>query len=310
MRDRSLAGALSVFCLLIPVSPLFSQDLGPNFTKVRDGIYVESTNLANSNCSFVVTKDGVVVINSGNDPTDARAVVAAVKNLTPQPIRLLIDTETHLDHTSYHFVFSPPALIIAGEGSAAAMQKDFRPEAIQKQTEQSAEMRDALQGFKFVTPQIEFHEKMTLNLGDTTFELMDVKNIHSAKDTAVWLPKERVLFASSGALPKMYPFIRPPVTIPDILAGIRMMKALNPDVVIPPHGAPGTAKMFDDATQFYNTYLERVGKMVQDGKSLDQIKQDVRVPEFDDWINSARMKPFMIEAAYQAVKSGYKPSTP
>ena len=40
---------------------------------------------------------------------------------------------------------------------------------------------------------------MTINLGERTFELIYLKNVHSEADTAIWLPKERVLFAASAA---------------------------------------------------------------------------------------------------------------
>ena len=65
-------------------------------------------------------------------------------------------------------------------------------------------------------------------------------------DSAVWLPKERVLFSASGIVVDQFNILRPFVTIPDILAAAKMMKALNPEHVIPGHGQPGTVKIFED----------------------------------------------------------------
>ena len=59
-------------------------------------------------------------------------------------------------------------------------------------------MRKALEGYRFVPPQVEYRDKMTLKVGERTFELMYLKGVHSEADTAVWLPKERVLFSASG----------------------------------------------------------------------------------------------------------------
>ena len=50
-----------------------------------------------------------------------------------------------------------------------------------------------------IVPQIEYRNRMTINLGERTFELIYLKNVHSEADTAIWLPKERVLFAASAA---------------------------------------------------------------------------------------------------------------
>ena len=124
---------------------------------------------------------------------------------------------------------------------------------------------------------------MTLNMGDQTLELFYLKNVHSEADTGIWLPRERVLFAAAAVGVKRYPNIRPSVTIPDILAAIQTMRALNPEVVIPGHGQPGTTKIFDEMERYYTLLLERVRKMAAEGKTLDQVKAELKMPEFDDW---------------------------
>jgi cyclase len=128
-----------------------------------------------------------------------------------------------------------------------------------------------------------------------------MKNVHSEADTAVWLPKERVLFAASVALPGSINNIRPFVSIPDMLAAMKMMKALNPEVVVPGHGSFGTTKIFDENERYYTLLLERVGAMARAGKSLEQVKQDLRMPESTEWSYQERM-PSNIEAAYRAAK--------
>src|SRR5215471_1010018 len=111
------AAALVTLVGLVTGTSAFAQDLGPQFTKFGDGIYVYVGKNFKSNTGIIVTQDGVVMIDSGHDPTDSRAVMDAVKKLTPMPVRFLIDTEPHPDHTTGHFVFSPPATIIAAAGA-------------------------------------------------------------------------------------------------------------------------------------------------------------------------------------------------
>lgn len=280
-----------------------AQDLGPQIRKVKDGIYVYVGKDLNSNAGIVLTEQGVVLIDSGHNPTDSRAILAAVKKLTRLPILFLIDTEPHPDHTTGHFVFSPPATIIAHAGATESMTNREResPERVKKMMDSSPQMRAALEGYRMITPHMEYRQKMTLNLGERTFELLYLKGVHSEADTAVWLPKERVLFSASGIVVNQFNILRPFVTIPDILAASKMMKALNPEHVIPGHGIPGTVQIFDDTEKYYALLLERVGKMVKEGKSLDQIKKEVRMPEYDHWATKERF-PTNVEAAYKAVK--------
>ena len=161
-------------------------------------------------------------------------------------------------------------------------------------------MRAALEGYHYVVPQIEYREKMTLTLGERTMELLYLKNAHSEADTAVWLPTERVLFSASAFVVNQVNILRPFVTIPDILAAGKMMKALNPEHVVPGHGTPGTVKIFEDGEKYYALLLDRVGAMVKAGKSLDDIKKEVKMPEYSGWGSQDRF-PTNVEAAYKAV---------
>ena len=303
MKTR-LIPVLAVGLSLLFVRVSSAQDLSPQIKKLNDGIYVYVGKEFNSNCGIVLTQEGVVLVDSGHNPTDSRAIADSVKKLTSLPVRFLIDTEPHPDHTTGHFVFSPPAIVIAHEGATESMKGREResPDRIQKMMTVSPEMRAALEGYRFITPHIEYQQKMTLNLGERTFDLMYLKGVHSEADTAVWLPKERVLFSASAVVVNQYNILRPFVTIPDILAAMKMMKGLNPEFVIPGHGIPGTVKIFDDSERYYALLLERVGKMAREGKSLDEIKKELRMPEYDGWASKDRI-PSNIDAAYKVVKA-------
>ena len=141
---------------------------------------------------------------------------------------------------------------------------------------------------------------MSLKLGERAFELYYLKNVHSEADTAIWLPKERVLFTAASVGVKRFGNHRPFVSIPDTLSAIKMMKALNPEVVIPGHGDPGTVKILDDMESYYSKLMDGVGQMVKQGKSLDEIKKELKIPGTEDWQGQDRFGN-NIEAAYRGV---------
>jgi cyclase len=293
---------LSVFAgLVLWVPVLWAQELGPGFTKIKDGIYVFAPDATTTTCSFIVTQDGVVMIDSCNSPLDSRRMLALVKKITDKPIVFLIDTETHSDHTANHFVFSPPATIISHEGAGAAMGKEIDPKRAETLGAKSPEMREAVQGYKMIAPQIEYKDKMTINLGERTFELIYLKNVHSEADTAIWLPKERVLFAASAANVRRFINLRPSVVIPDVLASYKLMKSLNPEIVVTGHGPATTTKTFDEYEGFYTLLLKRVGDMAAQGKSLAEIKKELKMPEYADWHDQDRLG-VNIDAAYKSIK--------
>jgi cyclase len=181
------------------------------------------------------------------------------------------------------------------------MKKDFDPKRAATLAAKSAELREAVQDYKLITPQIEYKDKMTIHLGERTFELYYLKNVHSEADTAIWLPKERVLFAASAANVRRIINLRPSVVIPDVLASYKLMKSLNPEVVVTGHGPVTTTKVFDEYEAFYTLLLKRVGEMAEQGKSLAEIKKELKMPEYADWHDQNRLG-VNIEAAYKSVK--------
>lgn len=92
-----------IFALAVSLAGGFarSQDLGSHFKKLKEGIFVYAQNPADSNATIIVTTEGVVLIDSGHRPPDTVALAHAVKKLTSQPVRYLINTEPHTDHTTY-----------------------------------------------------------------------------------------------------------------------------------------------------------------------------------------------------------------
>jgi cyclase len=279
-----------------------AQDLGSQFKKIKDGIFLYKGKGSESNSTIILTEDGVVLIDTGNNPPDSRAVAQAIKKLTDKPVRFLINTEPHTDHTTGHFIFSPPAVIIAAAGAGESMRQAYNPERMKKMTEDPGEIGAASKGYRLITPHVEYRDKMTLNSGGRTFELYYLKNVHSEADTAIWLPKERVLFVAASVGVKRFNNLRPFVSIPDTLAAIKMMRALNPEVVIPGHGEVGTVEILDNMERYYNLLVERVRQMAQQGKSLEEIKKELKMPEYDGWEGKDRF-PNNIEAAYRAVKA-------
>jgi len=295
---------LIIFVAVVTVGIAYAaraQELGPGFHKIKDGIYTFAPDQLTTTCSFVITEAGVVMIDACNSPLDSRRMADAIKKVTDKPIMFLIDTETHSDHTGNHFIFSPPATVINAQGAADGMKKEYNPKRAETLAAKSPEMREALKGEKMIPPHIEYKDRMTINLGERTFELIYLKNAHSLADTAVWMPKERVLFASSAANVRTFINLRPTVVLPDVIASFKLMKSLNAEVVIAGHGEPTSTTIFDEYEGFYNLLMKRVGEMAAQGKSLDEIKKELKMPEYTDWQGQDRLS-VNIDAAWKVVK--------
>ena len=298
---RFASAALAIAASVMLGGSPFAQDLGPRVKKLADGVYVHTGKGFDSNSGIIITDEGVIVVDTGQNAIESRSVMEAVKKLTSQPVKFVIDTEPHNDHTTGHFVF-PQAIVVAAAGAGDSMRtaNNAAPNRIETARASSAEMKTALEGYSFVTPHVEYRDKMTLTLGGRTVELIYMKGVHSEADTAVWLPKERVVFSASAYVVNQVNILRPFVTIPDIQAAGKMIRALNPEHVVPGHGTPGTTQIFDDGDKYYALLMQRVDAAMKQGKSLDDIKREVKMPEYAGWGSQDRM-PTNIEAAYRAL---------
>src|SRR5438477_5401791 len=109
MKVRA-SGTLGIFASCMLIGAACAQDLGPQVKKLADGVYVYAGSNFASNSGIILTQDGVVVVDTGQNPIESRKIMEAVRKLTSMPVRFVLDTEPHADHTTGHFVFSPPAV--------------------------------------------------------------------------------------------------------------------------------------------------------------------------------------------------------
>ena len=120
---------LSIFAALILSSPaLWAQDLGPGFTKVKDGIYVFASKEGNSTCSIVLTQEGAVVIDSCQTPFDTQKFSAGIKKLTDKPIRFAFDSRPQGKDAAtvlYGIRATPTEFVIGHDGRIAAVESGY-----------------------------------------------------------------------------------------------------------------------------------------------------------------------------------------
>ncbi|MFL5461086.1 MAG: MBL fold metallo-hydrolase [Gemmatimonadales bacterium] len=188
------------------------------------------------NAGFVVTSEGVVVIDALASPQQGQQLVDAIRRVTPAPITWLVLTHHHPDHHFGAIVFRrlgakviahPDRRVLASEAGEDALIADWvRVVGL-----------DAMRGFEFAnTPDRPVTGVDTLKLGERTIIISHPGAAHTAGDLTVWLPQERVLFA--GDL-----LIEDGVTMvvdgnsSELLKALAAIDSLRPRVVVPGHGA-------------------------------------------------------------------------
>jgi glyoxylase-like metal-dependent hydrolase (beta-lactamase superfamily II) len=234
-----------------PSSPLPIQALAPGIYAVLGDTGRGSE--GRPNAGFVVTSDGVVVIDALASPAQGARLVEAIRSVTPQPIRWLVLTHHHPDH---HF----GAIALRRAGARVLAHPDVST-GVDEQSREAAESawtlvvgKREMAGFRYAdVPDVRVTDADTLRLGGTTMVIAHPwrGSAHTAGDLIVWLPAARVLFA--GDL-----LIEDGVTLvvdgssKGLLAALDALARLRPAVAVPGHGAiSGDPDALIAATQGY-----------------------------------------------------------
>jgi glyoxylase-like metal-dependent hydrolase (beta-lactamase superfamily II) len=244
-----------------------------------------------SNAGFVVTGDGVVVFDALGTPRLGEAMVAAIRRVTPQPIRRVIVSHYHADH-----FYGLPAFKRAGAeiwAHAAGRQylaSDLAGERLAQRR------RDLAPWFGDGDPLIgadrwlDFAGGGTLafELGGRRFRVIDVGGAHSPEDLMLWVDDARVLFAGDLYFSGRLPFVGS-ADVAAWLATLERIAPLAPAVVIPGHGAASSDPARDIATT--RRYLQYLMKTM--GEAVDAMAT------FDEAYAQTDWRPFAGEPAFE-----------
>ncbi|MFC1591266.1 MBL fold metallo-hydrolase [Thermodesulfobacteriota bacterium] len=184
---KLLALFIILLCSALQIEPAAGAGRGK---EVVPGIYVIS-DLSFSNCGFIVTDDGVVVVDTQLIPMFADEMIKDIKAVTDKPIRYAVNTHWHTDHVGGNEVFQPLGPVIAHEFTRKVIARR-RQEQLEGKADESLKQLGKL---VLTPPDITFTETLTLHLGNRTIELMFLGGGHTSGDIVVYLPNEKVLFA-------------------------------------------------------------------------------------------------------------------
>lgn len=209
------------------------------------------------NAGFIVTDQGVVVIDALASPRDGRALLRTIRGVTPQPIRWLVLTHHHPDHTLGAIVFRRAGARVIAHPDARTLASEAGPDALVADWVRVVGL-DAMRGFQFAdSADRPVSTSDTLELGGRTIVITHPGAGHTPGDLMVWLPREGVLFAGDLLVEDGVTMV-----VDGSAAALRRcldeIDRLGAHVVVPGHGAiPRRPAALVQRTREYITGLER-----------------------------------------------------
>jgi glyoxylase-like metal-dependent hydrolase (beta-lactamase superfamily II)/rhodanese-related sulfurtransferase len=222
----------------------------------------------NNNLSFIVTTDGVVVVNAGDNYLLARALHEEIKTITDQPVKYVV-LENGQGHAMLgaNYWKEQGARIIAHADAAAEIEArgaDILNRMLQGR-------RDKGSFTKVVMPDETFEDEKILTLGGQRIEIRRLGPAHSPGDISVWLPDEKLVVAGDLAFHQR---LLPVFEDTDTAGWIKTwdaFEALGAETVIPGHGDPTDMAEVTKYTKDYLVYMRgQIGQIIDAAGDLTQ----------------------------------------
>jgi cyclase len=254
--------------------------------KVTANVYTDTT-LRGCNPSFIVTKDGVVVVDTPQLPT--RAVAMRAEAEKHGPIRYLINTEHHVDHIFGNYYFKGAGTVIGHKGlddNFMVVGSDLDPFAYAKE----ALPTDDPEGAKIFPdrdeyyrdpnrPSVVFTGDVTLRVGGTEIHLIHTPG-HTPGQLTVHVPSERVVFTGDTIFSECQTWLLTS-NVDEWLAALERIRQLDFDHLIPGHGPVTTKAYLDVQRSVLMEWVTAVAAAIAKGWSRDEVIE--RVHFRDRW---------------------------
>ncbi|WP_299472155.1 MBL fold metallo-hydrolase [uncultured Roseibium sp.] len=221
----------------------------------------------NNNLSFIVTGDGVVVINGGAAYILAEALHTEIRAVTDQPVKLVIDENGQGHAMLGNSYWSEQGVPILAHVDAAHEIEERGNQILEAMKRYN---RDKAEGTFVAPPTQTFEDKHVIEMGDFRIEVLHLGPAHGPGDTQVWLPDESLVIAGDMAFhERMLPIFEDTIVADWLETWETGFEALDATYVIPGHGHPTNMPQVRRYTRDYLLYLrEKIGAHLEDGGDL------------------------------------------
>lgn len=280
------------------------RGLVPKVDKVCEGVYI-ARGFAIANMAMVVTDEGLVVIDATESPDAAKDISGKFRKISNKPVRYLIYTHGHGDHTQGSSVFYSKGVdVIAAKNFPDFVQFEtglIGPYLLNARTTQMGRAapdyaRAKIPFFKssvraevgtpeMAMPNITFEDSYKFELGGESFELFRAPG-ETPDQIYVWMPKKRVLFIGDNyymSFPNLSSPMLAPRNIQDWIQSLEKAIALKPAYLVTGHSEQivGEKAVMETLTNYHDgvkSVFDQTIACINAGKTVEQAVQEVKLP--------------------------------
>jgi len=276
MKFRAILPAVTLAILvLVAAPPVVAQaQESLKVQKLADGVWAAEA-AKGANVGWFLLGDGVVAVDSGGDAAMAKDILKQIAETTGnKPVRLLIMTHAHADHSS-------GARAFVAAGARILCQESIAGQMLAFVTQPTNDPNDPLSGKAGIRPVVEsISERSIMVDGIHNAQVYYLGAAHSAGDLVVYLSGDKILFSGDLALNGRQPFMQSPDVDP---AGwersLQSLSRVPVDKLVPGHGDIGPTAGIQDSLAYVSRVNALAKKFVDSGTRDDMLDAMIRAPE-------------------------------
>ena len=300
-------GATLNVCPKTSAAPTADEDF--KLTKVAEGVFAATAKpggLASGNAGFVIGDGGVLIFDTFFTPQAIDELIATIANETKQPLKYAVNSHYHLDHTGGNQVLAARGIPIIAHDNVMMWQttknKRFLPEAqeLQKrhtdldkqladipasQPEKRAPLErqlkrlEAMNSITLTNPNVTFGAgEVHLYLGSREVDLFTLPG-HTGGDVLAYIPDANIVFTGDMGWSKTLPNLVD-ATVNDWIHSLDVLLERYPTAkFIPGHGEVASVQDIKDFRDYLDDLRSRVKQAIASGLTLDQAKEQLKLPE-------------------------------
>jgi len=276
VRNQILITIAAMICVTFVDSSVAQQtDVQIETVKITDNIYMLQG--AGGNIGVSVGEDGVIMIDDQHATANS-AILAAIAKVTDQPVKFLLNTHWHADHTGGNELMGKAgSIIIAHDNVRKTLSEKQFIEFFDRPVEPLPEAG---------LPVITFNDAITFHFNGEEIFVYHVEPSHTDGDAVVYFKSANVLHAGDIVFAGMYPFIdheRDGSAEGMIRVVGRLLETIDDNTkVIPGHGPLCGKQYLQEYHNMLSTITSRVKTMRDEGKTLEEIMALKPSAEFDE----------------------------
>lgn len=271
----SLFTLVSLFALGSPVRA------ESGLVKIADNVYsyVDAkepvpANSYGANAGIVIGEKGVLVIDTLISLKEGKRLINDIRKITDKPVRYVVNTHHHLDHAFGNSEFAElGATIIAHKNGRAAMEKSA--EATLKSAKDFGLTEKDMEGTKIAYPDLTFNERMEVDLGNVTVEILYVTHSHTRGSVLVYVVERKVLFTGDILFTDFHPYMADG-SIDGWVRTLDYIMTLGAGKIIPGHGPVSGEKDVLDMKAYLIAFDKNARKLASESGDLDFIAEEIK----------------------------------